>query len=136
MPTLKRWNETTQLWEPLQLIGAELGAPNGVATLGGDGKVEPDQLPSLEVFDFDNWRYRAGHTYKTIFDAPLAGDITEEIRNAISDALVASIETKFDTPSAGQIQETLFITEDSITIRKITTFNIDGSIDEAITEVI
>ena len=47
MPTLKRWNETTQLWEPLQLIGAELGAPNGVATLDNAAKVPLAQLPEL-----------------------------------------------------------------------------------------
>ena len=87
-------------------------------------------------FQFENWRYRAGHTYKTLFDTPTSGDITEEIRNTTSDALVASKVTEFDTPAAGQIQETLSIVEGAITVRKITTFNVDGSIDEAITEVI
>ena len=92
------------------------------------------QLASL--FDFENWAGRSGHTYKTLFDTPTSGDITEEIRNTSSDALVASKVTEFDTPAAGQIQETLSIVEDAITVRKITTFNVDGSIDEAITEVI
>jgi hypothetical protein len=87
-------------------------------------------------FDFNNWRYRAGHTYSTEFDTPTPGDIRETIKNTISEAVVATITTEFDTPSAGQIQETLYVVEDDITIRKITTFNLDGSIDAAITEVI
>ena len=51
MPTLKRWNETTQLWEPLQLIGAELGAPNGVATLDESGNLPLQQFQNHTQLD-------------------------------------------------------------------------------------
>lgn len=82
---------------------------------------------------FELWASRSTNTYKTIFDSPTAGDITEEIRNTISDDLVASKVTEFDTPTVGQISETLYVVEDNVTVTKITTFNPDGSISEVIT---
>ncbi|OEH86258.1 hypothetical protein BHU72_12040 [Desulfuribacillus stibiiarsenatis] len=83
-------------------------------------------------FQFENWRYRAGHTYKILFDTPTTGDIKEEIRNTISNDLIASKVTEFDTPSIGQIQETLHVVEDNATVTKVTTFEVDGSITEVI----
>lgn len=100
-------------------------------------KVEFDEhLADYALFKngaFELWASRSTNTYKTIFDSPTAGDITEEIRNTISDDLVASKVTKFDTPTVGQISETLHIVEDNVTVTKTTTFNPDGSISEVIT---
>lgn len=83
-------------------------------------------------FAFENWRYRAGHTYKTEFDTPSAGDITETIKVTLSGDVVATRVTEFNKPATGQIKETLSITEGSVSVAKVTTFNVDGSIDEVV----
>lgn len=83
-------------------------------------------------FAFENWRYRAGHTYKTEFNTPTAGAITETIMVTLSEDVVAMKITEFNTPASGQIRETLYITEGDITVTKVTTFNPDGSISEVV----
>lgn len=83
-------------------------------------------------FQFENWRYRAGHKYRTLFDAPTPGNITEEIRNSISEDLVASKITEFDAPAAGQIIETLHVVEGNVTVAKVTTFEVNGNILEVV----
>ncbi len=118
------------------LTKADVGL-NNVDNVKQATKVEFDEhLADYALFKngaFELWASRSTNTYKTIFDSPTAGDITEEIRNTISGDLVASKVTKFDTPTVGQISETLHIVEDNVTVTKITTFDPDGSISEVIT---
>lgn len=124
--------DTTALWTAGKII-----AYVGSAGYGNVSKVEFDEhLADYALFKngaFELWASRSTNTYKTIFDSPTAGDITEEIRNTISNDLVASKVTEFDTPTVGQISETLHIVEDNVTVTKITTFDPDGSISEVIT---
>lgn len=84
---------------------------------------------------FELWASRTGHRYRTIFDTPNPGDITEEIRNSLSDDLVASKLTEFDAPTLGQITETLHVVEGNMMVKKVTTFEVDGSITEEVSEV-
>ena len=118
------------------LTKADVGL-NNVDNVKQATKVEFDEhLADYALFKngaFELWASRSTNTYKTIFDSPTAGDITEEIRNTISGDLVASKVTEFDTPTVGQISETLHVVEDNVTVTKITTFNPDGSISEMIT---
>lgn len=103
------------------------GAPDGIATLGADGKVPTGQLPPKEEppFDFDNFYNRVGYTYKTEKDIPTAGSIKTSIINTSTEAVVATMTTEKDMPTAGQIRTTLYVAEDNMTVTK--TLSIDGS---------
>lgn len=89
-------------------------------------------------FDFENFRYRAGCYYRTRFDYPSAGNIFKGLYLVADDSLVASLTTTFDDPTAGDITETLYITEDTVTIKKVTEFDTPdaGDIKETISEVV
>ncbi len=109
------------------------------------GKTIPDLASNMQKIDdgftlfkdgaFELWASRTGHRYRTIFDTPNPGDITEEIRNSLSDDLVASKLTEFDAPTLGQITETLHVVAIAKTATKVTTFEVDGSITEEVSEV-
>ena len=79
-------------------------------------------------FQFENWRYRAGHYYITVFNVD--GSITESIKNSIDESIVATKTTIFEVN--GDITETLNITDGNITVTKTTSFNADESITEVI----
>ncbi len=141
--------DTTALWTAGKIIAYVGSAGYGdmlksVYDTNNDGIVDvaetvigfDEHLADYALFKngaFELWASRSTNTYKTIFDSPTAGDITEEIRNTISNDLVASKVTEFDTPTVGQISETLYIVEDNVTVTKTTTFDPDGSISEVIT---
>ncbi len=89
-------------------------------------------------FYFENYRYRDGCYYRTRFDYPASGDITEGIYLTADDSVIATKTTEFDTPSTGNITETLYVAADAYTVKKVTVFDSPsaGYITETISEVV
>jgi hypothetical protein len=73
----------------------------------------------------------------TEFDTPSAGDITESIKNKVDDSIYATVITEFDVPTAGDITETLTCADLGIANRVITEFDTPstGDVTETGSEV-
>ena len=65
----------------------------------------------------------------TEFDTPTSGDVTETIKLKSDDSIYATIITEFDTPTSGDITETIVCTDLNINNSVITEFDTPTSGD-------
>ena len=89
---------------------------------------------AVSVYDFDALVQKKGGTLVTEFDTPTSGDILETLTATSGVATVATRLTEFDTPGAGQIQVTVTVAGVGIATH-VTTFDAPtaGDIQEVIT---
>ncbi len=111
---------------------------NTVLRITNEGTLLSDTGNGLEevlvAHDFDAIAQSKGVTLVTEFDTPTAGDITETITDTATTDVIATRLTEFDTPSAGQIQVTVSVTGKGSAVH-VTTFDAPtaGDIQEVVT---
>lgn len=86
------------------------------------GTANPQLIYNL--YNFDTLCQTLKGYYKvTAFDTPTAGNITETIKKTSDDSVLGTKVTLFNTPSPGNIRETLAITSLGISVAKTTVFD-------------
>lgn len=91
----------------------------------------------LIKYAFDNISAFPGYYKVTEFDTPTAGDITETIKLTADDSTYATRVTEFDTPTSGDITVTITCSEHSLEDRVVIEFDTPttGNITETASEV-
>jgi len=81
---------------------------------------------------------KVGYYKVTEFDTPTAGDITESIKLTADDSTYATLVTEFDTPTSGDITVTLVCSDLGINRKIVTEFDTPtaGDIKETCSEVV
>ena len=111
------------------LTGAKLTLKNNIFVQG-----TPQNADNMNnLFDFDNLGSMAGNTCTTVFNPD--GSVTETIKD--TDSLVTNAVRSTAFPGSNVVEATTVYDDTGLIIlrqsTKTTTFNVDGSITEAIT---
>ena len=156
MATLKIKNTEGQ-WEYIQLAGPDafeaISQGKTPPVLKQDGKLwldtgdnnyqgtifetlqnQVDSLAAKEYFKmFDGFIGNESYYKQTEFDTPTSGNITESIKLTADNSVFATKITRFNTPTSGDITETVVIASEGINVRKITKFDtpVVGNIKES-----
>lgn len=90
------------------------------------GTANPQLIYNL--YNFDTLCQTLKGYYKvTEFDTPSAGNITETVKKISDDSVFGTKVTLFNTPTIGNIQETLIISSIGINVVKTTEFDTPSS---------